>query len=133
MAIRCFALAALAAAGLAACGTTYDQPAPPPPAATTPPAPVVTAPPPSQSTPVALATLKRGTYRPGTGILESISLVALPANSAAAGGTAVPAPGPYRLTIRMDDGTIQTVIQDTRALLVGDRVQITPDGRLVRP
>jgi hypothetical protein len=33
----------------------------------------------------------------------------------------------------MDDGNIQTVQADTRALLVGDRVQITQDGRLIRP
>ena len=86
------------------------------------------------STPVALATLQPGAFKPGGGILESIGLVTIPASSAAAGGTvAAPAPGPYRLTLRMDDGSIQSVIQDTRALLVGDRVEITPDGRLIRP
>jgi hypothetical protein len=83
---------------------------------------------------VALATLQAGSFRSGSGILESIGLITLPA-SAAAGGTATsaPVPGPYRLTIRMDDGNIQTVQADTRALLVGDRVQITQDGRLIRP
>ncbi|MGH8741601.1 MAG: hypothetical protein ACREUN_11850, partial [Burkholderiales bacterium] len=59
-------------------------------------------------------------------------LVTLP-SSAAAGATAAPAPEPFRLTLRMDDGTIQTLVQDTRALLVGDRLQITADGRLLRP
>jgi hypothetical protein len=96
---------------------------------------VVTATPPaSPSTPVALAMLQPGSYRPGSGILESIGLITLPA-SAAAGGTATsaPVPGPYRLILRMDDGNIQTVTADTRALLVGDRVQITSDGRLIRP
>jgi hypothetical protein len=33
----------------------------------------------------------------------------------------------------MDDGTIQTLIADTRAFLVGDRVQIASNGRLIRP
>lgn len=133
MAIRSIALAALAATGLAACGTTYDEPAPIPAPVTTAP-PVVTTPPASASTPVALANLQPGTYRPGTGILESIGLITLPA-SAAAGGTApaAPVPGPYRLTLRMDDGNIQTLTADTRALLVGDRVQVTADGRLIRP
>jgi hypothetical protein len=131
MAIRTIALAALAAAGLTACAS-YDEPAPVPAPVTTAP-PVVTTAPRSASTPVALATLQPGSYRPGSGIIESIGLITLPASSAAAGGTAAPVPGPYRLTLRMDDGTIQTLVQDTRALLVGDHVQITADGRLIRP
>ena len=138
MATRTLALSLLVAAALAGCGTTYDEPAPMARApATQPPAPVVSASPTASagsSTPVALATLKSSSFRPGSGILESISLTTLPA-SAAAGGTAAstPVPGPYRLSIRMEDGNIQTVEADTRALLVGDRVQITADGRLIRP
>ena len=132
MAIRSIALSALAAAVLVACGSTYEEPTSVAPVTTVP--PVVKAPTSSPSTPAALATLERGSYQPGTGILESIGLVTLPpSSSASAGGTAAPAPGPYRLTLRMDDGTIQTLVQDTRALLVGDRVQITEDGRLIRP
>jgi hypothetical protein len=132
MAIRSIALSALAVALLAACGSTYEEPTPVAPVTTVP--PVVTAPAPPTSSPAALAKLEQGSYRPGTGILESIGLVTIPsASSASAGGTAAPAPGPYRLTLRMDDGTIQTLVQDTRALLVGDRVQITEDGRLIRP
>jgi hypothetical protein len=33
----------------------------------------------------------------------------------------------------MDDGSIQTMIVDNRAFLVGDRIQIMGDGRLIRP
>jgi hypothetical protein len=70
--------------------------------------------------------------RPGDGLIESISLVAPPA-SAAAGGTAPPAPtGPYRVTVRKDDGAVQTFTVDSRAYLVGDRVQVSADGRLIR-
>lgn len=134
MAIRSAALAAVLAAGLGACAS-YEEPVPASTAAVAPPAPVVAVTPTPASTPSALATLKPGSFRAGNGILESIGLVTLPQSSASAGGGTVagPAPGPYRLTIRMDDGTIQTVVQDTRALLVGDRVQITQDGRLIRP
>lgn len=137
MAIRSAALAVLLTAGLGACAS-YEEPAPAPVPTTAPvapAAPVTAATPTPPSTPAALATLKPGSFRPGNGILESIGLVTLPQSSAAAGGGTVPGPvpGPYRLTIRMDDGSIQTVIQDTRALLVGDRVQITQDGRLIRP
>lgn len=136
-------LSVLAVAGLAGCATYYD--APPPGAVTTttgapvvssgssvPPA-VVTTPAPIITTPAPLAA-----YRAGNGIIESIGLVTLPPAgwpaSAAAGGT-VPAaaPGPYRITLRMDDGTIQTLIQDTRAFLVGDRINLSSDGRLLRP
>jgi hypothetical protein len=130
MAMRTFALSALVAAGLAACAS-YEAPVTPAPVTTTPPVVAATPPAPSGSA-AALATLQPGTYRPGSGILESIGLVTLPA-SAAAGGTAAPAPGPFRLTLRMDDGSVQTLIQDTRALLVGDRLQVTPDGKLLRP
>lgn len=136
-------VSALALAGLAGCSTYYD---PPPPGAvtTTSGAPVVSAgssvpaatvvtPAPVIVAPVAVAPAPLSTYRSGYGIIESISLVTLPA-SAAAGGTLPPVvSGPYRLTMRMDDGSIQTLIVDNRAFLVGDRIQIASDGRLLRP
>jgi outer membrane lipoprotein SlyB len=37
----------------------------------------------------------------------------------------------YQLTLRMEDGSVQNVIQDNRAFQVGDRVQVTNDGRVV--
>ena len=126
------AFSALALAGLAACTTYYDT-YPAAPVTTTSGAPVVSA----SSAPVVSASATPVTpvsaYRPGYGIIESISLVTLPA-SAAAGGTLPPVvAGPYRLTARMDDGTIQTMMVDNRAFLVGDRIQIMGDGRLIRP
>ena len=107
----------VAAMALAGCST----PSKPPPVAT------VTS---AGGTPV--TTMSEGSYRAGTGIVESISL-ASPAASASAGGSAAPAvSGPYRATLRMEDGSVQTIVVDTRAFLVGDRLQIMPDGRLVR-
>ena len=71
--------------------------------------------------------------RPGYGIVEAVSLVyQAPAPSAAAGGTAPEVPGPYRLSIRMDDGSLQNIVQDYRGFLVADRVQVTADGRILR-
>jgi hypothetical protein len=111
------ALSALAALALAGCSTPTK---PPPVAAATS----------ASGTPI--TTISDGSYRAGTGIVESISLAA-PAASAAGGGTAAAAAsGPYRATLRMEDGSVQTIVVDTRAFLVGDRLQITPDGRLVR-
>jgi hypothetical protein len=118
---------ALAVAG---CTTYYD--APPSPAVTTSSgAPVVVAAP-SAPAPAPAQPASSG-YRSGYGIVESISLVTLPA-AASAGGTLPPVvSGPYRVTVRMDEGSIQTMIVDNRAFLVGDRVQIMSDGRLIRP
>lgn len=38
----------------------------------------------------------------------------------------------YRLTLRMDDGTVQSIVQDNRLFRVGDRVQVTPEGRVIQ-
>lgn len=121
-------VSALALAGLAGCTTYYDAP-PATPVTTTGGGPVVSA-----SAPATVVTpAGSSAYRAGYGIVESISLVTLPA-SAASGGTLPPVvSGPYRLTVRMDDGSIQTLMLDNRAFLVGDRVQIMSDGRLIRP
>ena len=121
-------LGTLAALGLAGC-TTYYDPAPATPVTTTSGAPVVS----SSSAPPPVAAQTASGYRTGFGIVESISLVTLPA-SAAAGGTLPPVvSGPYRITMRMDDGNVQTMITDNRAVLVGDRVHILSDGRVIRP
>jgi outer membrane lipoprotein SlyB len=37
----------------------------------------------------------------------------------------------YQLTVRMDNGGVQTIVQDNRSFQVGDRVQITNDGRVI--
>lgn len=73
-------------------------------------------------------------YRAGTGTVESVTRVEHGAAAAAGGGTAgriVDGVG-YRLGVRMDDGTLQTVIQDSAAFRVGDRVRLTADGKIVR-
>jgi hypothetical protein len=120
-------LCTFAAIGLAGCTTYYDPP-PSAPVTTSSGVPVVSA---ASSAPVVSS--PGSAYRTGYGIVESISLVTLPA-SAAAGGTLPPVvSGPYRVTMRMDDGSIQTMVVDNRAFLVGDRVQIMSDGRLIRP
>lgn len=68
-------------------------------------------------------------YRPGFGVVESSSLVARP--NAAAGGSATR--GIYRLALRMDDGTVQIIDADSRAFMVGDRIQLTTNGQILRP
>jgi hypothetical protein len=132
----CFAVAAFSGC------TTYDDPPPAGPV-TTGGVPVVSAAPSpapvtsSGATPVTSASAATvvsaqpaSSYRAGQGIVESIGLVSLPA-SASAGGTARPS-GPYRVAVRMDDGSSQNMVVDNRAFFAGDRVQIMPDGKLTR-
>ena len=122
----------LAAIGMAGCATYYDPP-PATPVTSASGAPVVNTAPSAPAVP-AVAAAPASAYRPGAGIVESISLVSVPAaGSASAGGTARPAAsGPYRVTTRMDDGSVQTILLNNRAFLVGDRVQVASDGQLVR-
>jgi hypothetical protein len=112
---------ALAAIGMAGCSTYYD---PPPVAVRTAPGAPVPAPTASSS------------WKSGVGVIQTISLGTPSAeDSASAGGTApsaVTGMGPYRMTLRMDDGTLQTLTVDNRAFLVGDRVQVSPEGRMIR-
>jgi hypothetical protein len=91
----------------------------------------VTSPAGSPGTPARAAAM----LRPGIGVVESASVVSLPSSStAAAGGTSRAASGPtmaYRL--KMADGSTQDVVQAGERFELGDRVQVTSDGRLVRP
>jgi hypothetical protein len=72
--------------------------------------------------------------RPGAGVVESASIVSLPATMSAAGGDTVePVEGPtmgYR--VRMTDGTTQSVVQAGERFAPGDKVEMTADGRLIR-
>jgi hypothetical protein len=72
-------------------------------------------------------------YRPGTGTVEYVTRVEM-GGTAAAGGTAgrIVDGIAYRLTVRMDDGTVQTVLQDSAGFSIGDRVRLTDDGKVVR-
>src|SRR5262245_35625876 len=114
-------LCTLAAFGMAGCTTYYD---PPPPVAV-------------RNTTVPAPAALSSAWKSGAGVIQSISLGTPPgsSDSAAAGGTApsaVTGMGPYHMTLRMDDGSVQTLVVDNRAFLVGDRVQVSPEGAMVR-
>jgi hypothetical protein len=148
-------LSAAALASLVAC-STYDpyytsnppnpdpapssamRTAPAPSVATAPAAPApVTVAPLSANVAPASGTVAPGTigYRAGYGVIESISLVYQPRPASASAGASVsntPDPGPYRMTVRMDDGSLQSMVVDSRTFMVGDRVQMMNDGRVAR-
>lgn len=66
-------------------------------------------------------------YRPGSGVVESVSR-APRSFTAAAGGSGPEAP--YRLKIRMNDGRTQYLDTDSPEFSAGDRIRLT-DGRLI--
>lgn len=124
------ALAIAALALLAACAS--KEPATPAPVVVTPaPAPaVVTAPPQTVVVPAAPSVPSVAAVpavRPGFGRIESIS--SLPP-TASAGAGAKPM---RRVTIRMDDGSIQVIDTPTQGMSNGDRVELTGDGYLRHP
>jgi len=95
-------------------------------------APVVAA----GSAPAATAVVPAATstFQAGNGTVTAVSLVQVTPASASTGSSvgSVVTRSAYRLTIRMDDGTVQTLDQDSGAFRVGDRVEITRDAHIVR-
>jgi type IV pilus biogenesis protein CpaD/CtpE len=72
--------------------------------------------------------------RPAIGIVQSASVVALSSSSSSAGGTGGATTTPtmaYR--VQMPDGSVVSVVQAGERFEPGDRVQITAEGRAVRP
>lgn len=74
-------------------------------------------------------------YRPGTGVIESVTRAPEPFTSttgtaAAAGATAAAPDQLYRLAIRMDDGRMQYIDTSESGFARGMRVRLT-DGRLI--
>ena len=70
-------------------------------------------------------------WRPGSGTVESVSLVRV-ATASASTGSSTAGRTAYRLSVRMDDGTVQSIDQDSRSFMVGDRVEISSAGRVSR-
>ena len=114
-------LSLVAVAMLAACANDPVTPAPAPVIVT--PAPVVTAPPPTVvAAPAGTVVATPTAIRPGAGRVETIT--ALP-QSAAAGGTTM-----RRYGIKMDDGTVQYVDSSAAGINMGERIELTSDGRI---
>jgi hypothetical protein len=114
-----------ALAGLVGCGSDPVQPAPAPVVITPPPAQVVTTPAPAATTPPQTTVVVQSAtaVRPGFGRVESIA--AAPSSSAAAGGATM-----RRLGIKMEDGTMQTVDTPAGNIAIGERVELTADGKI---
>lgn len=119
------AFSALALGTLAGCGSDPVAPAPAP-VVITPPPTVVTTPAPAAATPAPAPTVvvqSTSAVRPGFGRIESIS--AVPPSSAAAGGTTM-----RRLGIKMEDGSMQYVDTAAGNIAIGERVELTSDGKI---
>jgi outer membrane lipoprotein SlyB len=96
--------------------------------AATAPKPTASAPP---AVPVAPAPAT-ASLRPGTGVVESASVVALPSSSSAGAGATAPAAPTMAYRLKMEDGTTQSIVQTGERFSVGDRVQVSGEGRLAR-
>jgi hypothetical protein len=143
-----FPLSVIAIAVVAGCAsesTVAPAPAPvvvqpaPTAAVVTPPAAVVTAPTTTASTPtvvvpaagtapVVVAAAAPQRLRAGTGRIDQI--INLPASAAA--GSSVPG-ATKRITIRMDDGSVQYLDTAAADISVGERVSLTNDGTMKYP
>ena len=71
-------------------------------------------------------------FKPGVGTIDSIQVVRITSAAQASAGSSQPDRLAYRLTVRMDDGALQAIDQDNRSFAVGDRVEIRPNGQVVR-
>jgi hypothetical protein len=116
-----FPLSLVAVAVLAACAS--NDPATPAPA------PVVVVPAPAVQAPPATVIAAPGTVvatpsaiRAGSGRVETSTALQ---QSAAAGGTTL-----RRFGIKMDDGTVQYVDSSATGINMGERVELTSDGRI---
>ena len=125
-------LSLLAALGALAGCATEDRVTPaPPPVIVNPPASTVVVPPQSSvpvSPPAAVVVAPApAPLVAGHGRIETI----VPVTSAAAGST-VPS-GTKRIGVRMDNGVVQYFDTTAAGMSVGDRVEITGDGKMIRP
>ena len=129
-------LSAIALALVAGCATEHRVASAPAPVVVNPAPPAVVVPPtaqpgtvvvPQAGAPAIVVAPAPAPLRAGYGRIESI----LPVPPAAVAGSSVPNAN-KRLTIRMDDGSVQYI--DTAAnVAVSDRVQLTADGRMIHP
>ena len=115
----------VAFAALVGCRSDPVAPAPAPIVVTPPPA-VVTTPAPAVVTTPPAVVVSATPVRPGFGRVESIA-AAPPSTSAAAGGATM-----RRLSIKMEDGTLQLVDTVAGNIAIGDRVELTSDGKIRR-
>jgi hypothetical protein len=68
--------------------------------------------------------------KPGTGIIRSVGVLPGAARTPSASAGSSADPNAYRLYIEMDNDGFQTVDVNSANFLQGQRVEISPDGRV---
>ena len=77
-------------------------------------------------------------FKPGNGTVENVQQARVQIPGGTAPATALKRltqpswMDGYQLSLRMDDGTTQAITQDSPSFHVGDRVQITEQGRVLK-
>lgn len=127
------ALSAIGVAFVAGCASEHRVAPAPAPVVVSPPAPATTTSGatvvvPQASAPAVVVAPAPAPLRAGYGRIEAI----VPVPAAAAAGSSVPG-ADKRISIRMDDGTMQYLDTAAPNIAVGDRVQLTTDGRMIHP
>lgn len=123
------ALPVIALGVLAGCATEDRVTPAPAPVVVNPPPSTVVVPPQSSAAPSGAVVVAPAPapLQVGYGRVETI----VPMQTAAAGGTT---PSTHkRVGVRMDNGVVQYLDTDAAGLSIGDRVEITSDGRMRRP
>ena len=78
--------------------------------------------------------IRPGNFKAGSGVIQSVSVLpnANQVNPRALPGRRRPDPNLYRLALNMDASGFQTVDVDNGNFSVGEAVELTNDGRVVR-
>jgi hypothetical protein len=127
------ALSAIGLALVAGCATEHRvAPAPAPvvvpPAGTASSGATIVVPQATAPAPAVVVAPAPAPLRAGYGRIEAI----VPVPPAAVAGSSVPGAN-KRISVRMDDGSMQYLDTAAPNLAVGDRVQLTSDGRMIHP
>ena len=78
--------------------------------------------------------VRPGDFKPGSGVIQSVGVLpgAREAGTGADSTGKYPDRNLYRLSLLMDGGGFQTVDIDSGRFLVGEAIELTNDGRVVR-
>lgn len=72
-------------------------------------------------------------FRAGMGTIEAVQAVHItPYGASASAGASQPQRTAYRLSMKMDDGSMQAIDQSNGDFRIGDRVEIRGDGTVIR-
>lgn len=73
-----------------------------------------------------------GNFKPGSGVIRNVGVLRNANKTGSRSGNRPPDPNLYRLLVEMDASGFQSVDIDAGTFLVGELIEVTNDGRVVR-